>query len=230
MARRAIAADGFETNHGISHRGMVTIGLDTLTAGHQHPAGDDPAVVDDGSPGVLPGPGDAAFTAGVVGGDGAAMPGQGPLRGVAPGEIHWGGLISPAAARRLACCAGIQRVILDPAGAVLDVGREYRTATPAQFAALTTRDGGCAFPGCTRPASWCIAHHIIHWADGGPTDLDNLVLLCTWHHTVIHHHGWDVTLGPDRLPDFYPPPWIDPDQQPRRNTRPRYGLPIAPDP
>jgi hypothetical protein len=94
--------------------------------------------------------------------------------------------------------------MLDPAGAVLDVGRECRTATPAQFAALIARDVGCAFPGCTRPASWCIAHHIIHWAAGGETNLDN------------------VRLGPDRLPDFYPPPWVDPDRKPQRNTRLRY--------
>ena len=80
--------------------------------------------------------------------------------GTAPAELIWGGAVSAAAARRIACYAGIQRVILDPAGAVLDVGREYRTATPAQFAALTARDAGCAFPGCTRPPSWCIAHHI----------------------------------------------------------------------
>ena len=142
--------------------------------------------------------------------------------GVAPGELIWGGVISASAVRRIACCAGIQRVVLDPAGAVLDVGREYRTATPAQFAALIARDGGCAFPGCTRPPGWCIAHHIKHWADGGETNLDNLALLCTWHHTVVHHHGWDVQLGPDRLPDFYPPPWVDPDREPQRNTRPRY--------
>ena len=173
-----------------------------------------------------------AAGAGVAGSSAAHCPIAGRVAGragagVAPGELVWGGAISAAAARRIACCAGIQRVLLDPAGAVLDVGREYRTATPAQFAALIARDGGCAFPGCTRPPSWCIAHHIIHWADGGETNLDNLVLLCTWHHTVVHHHGWDVRLGPDRLPEFYPPPWVDPDREPRRNTRPRYQQTIT---
>ncbi|HEX6234439.1 MAG TPA: DUF222 domain-containing protein [Jiangellaceae bacterium] len=245
LARRAVAADSFETNHGISHRVLVTIGLNTLTADHhaERPgnntdttgSGDTTGAGDDigdnrndndtervglggcGGPGRI----SASHT---VGGDGAAMPSFCRERLVPPAQIQWGGLVSPAAAKRIACCASIQRVLLDPAGAVLDVGREYRTATPAQFAALIARDGGCAFPACTRPASWCVAHHIIHWADGGPTDMDNLVLLCTHHHTVVHHQGWTIHMRSDRQPEFIPPPWVDPDQQPRRNIRPRYGL------
>ena len=240
LARRAIASDSFEANHGISHRVLVTIGLDSLTHNHPHtshsPAtktgssGDDDA----GSHGSAeqatnssPISSSAKSGGRAVGGDGVALPPFGPGQYPAPGQMEWGGMISSAAARRLACCASIQRVILDPAGAVLDVGREYRTATPAQFAALIARDGGCTFPGCTRPASWCIAHHIVHWADGGHTDLDNLVLLCNHHHTVVHHHGWEICVRDDRLPAFIPPPWVDPDQEPRRNTRPRYGLATA---
>jgi hypothetical protein len=247
LARRAIAANGYETNHGISHRVLVTIGLNTLTAEHPHPSDGSPSGTGEDTShgsadryrsggdesggtatghltGNTTGSESGGVTGRTLGGDGAALPTFTGGSSPAPGEIQWGGLISPATARRIACCAGIQRVVLDPNGAVLDVGREYRTATPAQFAALTARDGGCVFPGCTRPSAWCIAHHIAHWADGGPTDLDNLALLCGHHHTVVHHHGWDVRLGPDRLPDFYPPPWVDPDREPRRNTRPRYGL------
>jgi hypothetical protein len=237
LARRAIAADTFEHNHGISHRVLVTIGLDTLTANHHHPepahhSQADSSQASGAEPGASAESGGASSDTGgesrgitggrTLGGDGAALPAFGRAPRVPPGQIEWGGLISPAAARRIACCAGIQRILLDPAGAVLDVGREHRTATPAQFAALIARDGGCAFPGCTRPASWCIAHHIIHWADGGETNLDNLALLCGHHHTVIHHHGWTIQLGPGRLPEFIPPRWVDPDQQPRRNARPRY--------
>jgi hypothetical protein len=235
LARRAIAADSFEANHGISHRVMVMVGLDTLTAGHECPQVDH-NVDDDHRDTRSDHPQSNDLNgARTANGDGAAAGSSSsaycPIAeraagragtGVAPGELIWGGVISASAVRRIACCAGVQRVVLDPAGAVLDVGREYRTATPAQFAALTARDGGCAFPGCTRPASWCIAHHIKHWADGGETNLDNLVLLCTWHHTVVHHHGWDLRLGPDRLPDFYPPPWVDPARKPQRNTRPRH--------
>jgi hypothetical protein len=65
-------------------------------------------------------------------------------------------------------------------------------------------------------------HHIKHWADGGDTDLDNLVLLCSYHHTVVHHRGWTVKTGSDRLPDFIPPAWVDPEQAPRRNPRPKH--------
>jgi hypothetical protein len=140
----------------------------------------------------------------------------------APGELGWGGPISAEAVRRIGCDAGITRVITGPASVPLDVGREQRTVTAGQWAALVVRDRGCAFPGCTRPAEWCIAHHIISWADGGPTDLDNLVLLCGHHHRVVHHHGWQVNMAADRHPRFVPPPWVDPDQTPRRNTRPRY--------
>jgi hypothetical protein len=140
----------------------------------------------------------------------------------APGELGWGGPISAEAVRRVGCDAGVTRVITDAASVPLDVGRESRTVTAGQWAALVARDRGCAFPGCTRPAEWCIAHHITHWADGGRTDLDNLALLCGYHHRVVHHGGWQVIMAADRHPEFIAPPWIDPDQTPRRNTRPRY--------
>ncbi|MGH8839680.1 MAG: DUF222 domain-containing protein [Jiangellaceae bacterium] len=137
-----------------------------------------------------------------------------------PGELGWGGPLSAEAVRRIGCDAVISRVITDPASVPLDVGRESRSVTAGQWTALVARDRGCAFPGCTRPVEWCIAHHIVHWADGGTTDLDNLVLLCGYHHRVIHHHGRTVVMNRDRRPEIIPPPWIDPDQQPRHNTRP----------
>jgi Domain of unknown function (DUF222)/HNH endonuclease len=140
----------------------------------------------------------------------------------APGELGWGGPLSSEAIRRIACDAGVTRVITDAASVPLDVGRESRIVTAGQWAALVVRDRGCAFPGCTRPSEWCIAHHITHWADGGNTDLDNLVLLCGYHHRVVHHGGWQVIMAADRHPEFIAPPWVDPDQTPRRNTRPRY--------
>jgi hypothetical protein len=140
-----------------------------------------------------------------------------------PGELGWGGPLSAEAVRRIGCDAGISPMITDRVSVPLDVGREQRTVTAGQWAALVTRDRGCVFPGCTRPAQWCIAHHIVHWADGGPTDLDNLVLLCGQHHRSIHHDGWDVRIAANRHPEFIPPPWINPDRTPRRNTRPRYS-------
>jgi len=140
--------------------------------------------------------------------------------GVPVGEIA-GSPISAETVRRLGCDAGITRVIVDPAGVPIEVGREQRTVTAAQWAALLARDGGCAFPGCPRPPEWCVAHHIVWWIHGGPTDLRNLVLLCGYHHRVIHHQGWDVQMTTDGHPEFRPPPWIDPDRTPRRNSHPR---------
>jgi hypothetical protein len=64
----------------------------------------------------------------------------------------------------------------------LDVGRTSRVIQPAQRTALAVRDGGCVFPGCSRPLAWCDAHHLRHWLHGGPTDLANLALVCRAHH------------------------------------------------
>jgi hypothetical protein len=132
----------------------------------------------------------------------------------AGGELRWAGPISAQAARRLACDAGIIPAVLGAAGEPLDVGRLSYPVTAAIRRALELRDGGCAFPGCQRPPSWCAAHHNVHWADGGITALSNLVLLCDRHHVVVHHQGWTVRIGEDGLPEFTPPPWIDPDQVP----------------
>jgi hypothetical protein len=79
----------------------------------------------------------------------------------------------------------------------LDVGRTTRVVQPAQRVALAVRDGGCVFPGCDRPLAWCEAHHLVHWLDGGPTDLDNLVLLCRAHHRAVHEGGWRLQRQPD---------------------------------
>jgi len=102
------------------------------------------------------------------------------------GEID-GNQVSPEAIRRLACDAGIVRIVTDGESQPLDVGRRVRTVTPAIRRALELRDGGCGWTGCTAPASWCDAHHIIHWADGGVTALINLILLCRKHHTAVHN-------------------------------------------
>jgi hypothetical protein len=98
-------------------------------------------------------------------------------------------------------------VALGTDGEVLDVGRASRLVTPALWRALVARDKHCTHPGCTRPPAMCHAHHIIHWADGGTTSLDNLVLVCGEHHRVLHHTPWQVRLNPvDQRPEFLPPP------------------------
>ncbi len=105
--------------------------------------------------------------------------------------------LSPAAVRRLACDAGIIPVALGAKGAVLDIGRHTRNIPPAIRKALMVRDGGCTFPGCNQPDSWCDAHHVKHWADGGPTSLDNLVLLCSTHHHCVHDGSWTIERAAD---------------------------------
>ena len=102
------------------------------------------------------------------------------------GSGEAGTLLGPETARRVACDAGIIPVVLGKDGQVLDLGRRFRLFTSAQLRALWLRDGGCTFPDCTVPASWCEGHHLRHWADGGPTDLTNSALLCGRHHTIVH--------------------------------------------
>ena len=77
---------------------------------------------------------------------------------------------------------------------MLDVGRATRVISPALFTALTIRDRGCRFPGCDRRAHATDAHHIRHWVDHGETAPENLVLLCRWHHSVVHRPGWTIEL------------------------------------
>jgi len=138
--------------------------------------------------------------------------------GAPAADTTWGGPLSPETLRRIACDASVTVIITDHAGVPLNVGRAHRTVTPGIWAALLVRDRGCTFPTCTRPPSWCQAHHRTHWSDGGETSLDNCCLLCAFHHRVVHHDGWDTQLGPDGRPQYLPPPWIDPDRKPRRNT------------
>jgi hypothetical protein len=116
--------------------------------------------------------------------------------GVAGGELPFAGPIGPETARRLACDAGVVRLLIDPAGLPLDVGQEQRTATVAIRRALELRDGHCVFSGCSTPAAWCDVHHVIHWAHGGPTSCENGALLCERHHTAVHEGGFTIARDP----------------------------------
>ena len=101
-------------------------------------------------------------------------------------ELGDAGPIPPEHARRWACDASLSRVVMRGPSEVLDVGRRTAVVSAPMRRALAVRDGGCAHPSCDRPAAWCDAHHIVHWADGGTTSLANLVLLCRRHHRAIH--------------------------------------------
>jgi hypothetical protein len=131
--------------------------------------------------------------------------------------LDTGDQLTPTQARRLACDAHLLPAVLGSQGQVLDVGQSRRLITGALRRALVLRDRGCAFPGCDRPPRWTEGHHIQPWTHGGPTTLDNSVLLCGPHHRVIHHSTWTVRLAPDRHPEFTPPAYLDPEQRPRRN-------------
>jgi hypothetical protein len=117
--------------------------------------------------------------------------------GVTVGGAEAGTLIAPETVRRLACDATIIPAVMGVAGAVVDLGMEVRLFTSAQTKRLWLRDRRCTYPGCDMPASWCDAHHLRHWADGGHTDLDNAALLCEWHHTIVHSRRYAGRLVED---------------------------------
>jgi hypothetical protein len=137
-------------------------------------------------------------------------------RGIA--RTSYGDPIEVGDALRLADEALIGWVVQDQHGKVLRYGQTRRIATAHQTRALIARDRGCAFPGCAAPPEWSERHHVVAWRHGGGTDLDNLCLLCDWHHDQIDRHGWRVTMRNGR-PEFTPPRWRDPHQRPRRNHR-----------
>lgn len=102
-------------------------------------------------------------------------------------------LVNAETVRRWACDASIIPTVLNSCGEPVNLGAAERYFTPAQIRRLWLRDRHCTYPGCEAPASWCDAHHLIHWLDDGPTDLDNGALLCQRHHTIVHsrrYHGW----------------------------------------
>ena len=128
-------------------------------------------------------------------------------------ELEHGPPLAVPVARRLACDASIVR-LLERDGTVLDVGRKTRSIPPALRRALAARDGGCRFPGCTS-RRFVDAHHIEHWADGGRTDLANLVQLCRHHHRLLHEGGYTATRTAGgglafRRPDGQPVPACPP--------------------
>jgi hypothetical protein len=137
--------------------------------------------------------------------------------GAPHGRASTGEYLSPQTIERLLCDASVTGILLDGAGVPLKVGRTERTVGPGQWKALVARDVGCQFIGCTRPAAWCQAHHLIAWSRGGRTDVDAMGLFCLVHHHYLHDKGWQARIGPDGRVEIVPPPWVDPLQEPRRN-------------
>lgn len=100
-------------------------------------------------------------------------------------------------ARRLACDAIRQTVLEDSAGVPIKLGRRTRTVPRYLFRLLKHRDRHCRAPGCNRTLG-LHAHHIVHWADGGNTDPDNLILLCSRHHHLLHEEHWQISGHPSQ--------------------------------
>ena len=109
-----------------------------------------------------------------------------------------GNHLSPHILRFIIAAAMIRPLEVSGSGDPLRMGRTLRYANRHQRRALLSRDGGCIFPGCDRPASWCDVHHVDEWDANGPTDIDNIGLLCRHHHRVTHRPGWTMT--PTALP------------------------------
>jgi Domain of unknown function (DUF222)/HNH endonuclease len=155
--------------------------------GHRHPHGGwDGASGDDG--GWDGATGDPTWDSGSGNGNGGPGSGAGGLAGRLRAAIR---LLPP--------------VLGGAPTQPLEVGHTTHTVSPAQRNALIVRDGGCAFPGCDRPQSWCEVHHLRHWAHGGPTDPANLVLLCWTHHRAVHEGGWRLGRDPQGRLTATPP-------------------------
>ena len=121
----------------------------------------------------------------------ASLDTLGGIDGAPAGELEWGGTVPSEAVRRFACDAAITR-ITGLGELEQEITHAGRSIPPATRRALVARDRHCVFPGCDRPAAWCDGHHLVHWADGGPTRMENLGLVCGTHHRKVHEEGWKL--------------------------------------
>lgn len=139
----------------------------------------------------------------VVHADAELLSGDDRSDGPSLAEMENGQRVAAETVRRLACDGRVD-LLLEENGRPVGIGRRGRTVPEHVARVLRHRDRGCRFPGCER-RRWVNAHHLVHWADGGPTDLDNLILLCGAHHRLIHEGGWRTTGGPGGDLRFYDP-------------------------
>jgi Domain of unknown function (DUF222) len=130
------------------------------------------------------------------------------------GEFETGGVVHPALASMLCCDATVQAIIHGDGGHPVGIGQSSRNVPPWLMRQLRQRDRGCTFPGCHQKR-YVKAHHIWWWEWGGPTDLDNLVLVCDFHHKLIHLKGWRVELGKQAEVVY----WFRPDYEPYQPNR-----------
>ncbi|MEX2458271.1 MAG: DUF222 domain-containing protein [Actinomycetota bacterium] len=131
-----------------------------------------------------------------------------PLAALAPdgpnGEVESGGVVPSETVRRLACNSRLQVVLEDDGGNPVHVGRLTREPPAWMLRQLRHRDRECRFPGCGMRA-FTQAHHVVWWSAGGTTDLENLVLTCSFHHRLVHEHGWSLSRTPDNSVRWFRP-------------------------
>jgi hypothetical protein len=140
--------------------------------------------------------------------DGATIVVHAPIESLTDGtggcEVEGGGVVHPETARRLLCAGRLQAVLEDAAKNPVRIGRSTREPTRSMMRALRYRDGECVFPGCGA-RRFTNAHHVRWWRGGGPSSLENLVLVCGFHHKLVHELGWSLTRRPDNTVAFYRP-------------------------
>ena len=127
------------------------------------------------------------------------------LAGAAGGEMEFSLPVSSTTVQRMACDCSVMRVLLDQESVVVDVGRSRRVISGPARRALQARDGHCQWPACERPASRCDGHHLVHWINGGDTELSNLILLCHRHHWLVHEGGWQLAKTHEGMVSIAPP-------------------------
>lgn len=113
------------------------------------------------------------------------------------GQVVDGPSLDGPTLSRLFCDSAVHRVVMKGRSSILDYGTATRTIPTPLWNALVIRDEQCRFPGCDRPSVWCEGHHVVWVTQNGPTELSNLVLLCSRHHHVLHQPGWHAKLRPD---------------------------------
>lgn len=157
-------------------------------------------------------PGPGAGPGAAAGGEpaAAASPDRSPREDCGPGTVRLRGPllgdaeVSVDTARRICCDTIISTAVHTPDGGLVDLGAAQRLPSAALRRRLEARDQHCRFPGCARDATRCHAHHVVHWADGGPTTDSNCLLLCARHHHAIHDGRWGLTF------DGTTATWTDP--------------------
>lgn len=173
---------------------LVRLGTGGIAASY-NPAQPDPEPDPDEPP--APGPAPASGPAGRSRGHveiTLVVPAGDPTTAHTSGGIR----LADGTIRTLMCDAVLYPIVIDGLGVPIDMGREFRLATPSQRKMIALRDGGCVFPGCDANADRCDCHHLHEWDDGGPTDLCNLCNLCRRHHGITHRNDWEMTIDPTR--------------------------------